>query len=127
MATKEFKTKIDIVQSLAPAARTSSANGVSADLQGYNAATVVFELGAKTDGTHTPSVEESDDDSSYSAVSASDLIGSISALSANSVQRVGYVGAKRYIRGVLTISGATTGALSSVNVIRGEAGKEPLA
>lgn len=123
---KDIKSNLDVVQSLAPAARTASANGSGVDLQDYLGAMVVFELGAKTDGTHTPSVEESDDNSTFSAVAAADLLGSLSAMSANTVQRVGYIGSKRYIRAVMTVSGATTGALSSAVVVRGEPKLAPL-
>jgi hypothetical protein len=119
---KDLKNNIALTQSLAPAARTASANGTGVDLQGSESAVVMFSLGALTDGTHTPKVQESDaSGSGYTDVAAADLIGSLSALSANTIQQVGYIGNKRYIRAVLTVAGATTGALSSAVVIESNA------
>ena len=80
-----------------------------------------------TDGTHTPSVEESDDDSTYTAVAAADLLGSLANLASNVGQSVGYRGGKRYIRARIAVSGATTGALDAALVIRGNAVQQPLA
>jgi hypothetical protein len=124
----DLKNSIDLAQSLAPAARTASANGTGVDLAGYNSAVIVFHPGAITDGTHTPSVEESDSSGSgYSAVAAADLIGSVSALAANTIQRVGYKGSKRYVRAVITVTGSpSTGAVAAASVIRGDAIKQPL-
>ncbi len=114
-----------------PAARTASANGTSADLAGYGSAVAIVEFGARTDGTHTPVLEESDDDSTFTAVAAGDLQGSFTACSSAAtddvVQRVGYLGSKRYVRVALTVAGATTGALSSAMIVRGAPAVAPLA
>ena len=119
---KDLKNNIALSQSLAPASRNASANGTGVDLQGSESAVVMFSLGALTDGTHTPKVQESDaSGSGYTDVAAADLIGSLSAMTANSIQQVGYIGNKRYIRAVLTVAGATTGALSSAVVIESNA------
>lgn len=108
---------------LAPAARTASANGSAVDLQGFGSATFLFGFGAWTDGTHTPKAQESDDASSWSDVAAADLVGTVSAVSSsagqNAVQKLGYIGNKRYVRPVLTVAGATTGMLTSATVVRG--------
>jgi hypothetical protein len=116
----DLKNNLTLAQSLAPAARTASANGSSVDLQGAENALVIVECGALTDGTHTPSVQESDaSGSGFTNVAAGDLIGALAACSANAVQAVEYKGAKRYIRVVMTVAGATTGAVSSAVVARG--------
>jgi len=118
----------DVKTSLAPAARTSSANGTGIDLAGFPSATVAFIVGAITDGTHTPKVQESDDDSTYTDVAAADLIGSLAALAASTNQRVGYRGTKRYIRAVSTITGSpSTGGVYAAVVIRRDARKQPVA
>ena len=127
MTTRDLKSNIDIVASLAPAARTATASGGGADLRGYESAVVAFVPGTVTDGTHTPSVEESDDDSTYTAVAAADLLGSLATLASNVVQRVGYRGGSRYIRAKITVSGASTGALDAALVIRGNAARQPVA
>lgn len=126
MTLRDLKSNIDQVQSLAPAARTASANGTGADLRGYDGATVLFNVGTITDGTHTPSVEESDDNTTFSAVAAADLIGSLSALASSTPQRVGYRGTKRYIRAVSTVAGATTGGVYAATVVRSHPDVAPL-
>lgn len=126
---RDLKSNIDIVQSLAPAARTAAGTGAAVDLQGYEGAVVEIAFGAWTDGTWTPSLTESADGTTYSAVGTADLQGTFSAVSGtagqNSVQRVGYIGANRYLKPVISGTG-TTGILSSANVIRGHAHRNPL-
>lgn len=123
----DIKQTQDVQNSLAPAARTASANGSGVDLANFASATVVFVVGTITDGTHTPSVEESDDNTAFTAVAAADLIGSISALASNTNQRVGYRGTKRHLRAVVTVAGATTGGVYAGVVIRGDGRKQPTA
>lgn len=123
----DIKQTQDVQNSLAPAARTASANGSGVDLANFASATVAFVVGTITDGTHTPSVEESDDDSTFTAVAAADLIGTLAALASNTNQRVGYRGSKRYLRAVSTVAGATTGGVYAAVVIRGDGRKQPTA
>jgi carbon monoxide dehydrogenase subunit G len=124
MDTKQTQ---DLQNSLAPAARTASANGSGVDLASFASATVAFSVGTITDGTHTPKVQESDDNSTFTDVAAADLIGILAALASNVNQRVGYRGTKRYIRAVTTIAGATSGGVYAGVVIRGDARKQPVA
>jgi hypothetical protein len=127
---RDLKSNIDAALSLAPAARTATAQGSAVDLQGYDGAAALVQFGTWTDGTHTPSLEESDDGSAFTAVVAADLVGAFTAVSgsggSNSVQRVGYIGRKRYLRAVLTVSGATTGALTAASILRGIAHRQPV-
>lgn len=125
--------KVDLVNiiglstSLAPAARTTSENGTGVALAGFNSAVVFFHVGAITDGTHTPKIQESDDNSTYTDVAAGDLIGSLSALAASTNQKVGYKGSKAYIRAVSTITGSpSTGGVYAATVVRGDAIKQPV-
>ena len=46
MSRTDLKSHINVAQSLAPASRTTTANGTGVDLAGYDAATVVLDLGA---------------------------------------------------------------------------------
>lgn len=78
MATRDITGWLAPAQTLAPAARTASANGTGVDLRGYESATVLIESGTITDGTHTPKLQESDDNTTYTDVAAGDLIGSFS-------------------------------------------------
>jgi len=132
MTMRDLNDEVDVALSLSPAARVNGTfNGTSVDLRGYDSAMLVVNFGAYTDGTHTPSLQHSDDGSSFAAVAATDINGAFTAVSsaggANSTQRVGYIGSKRYVRGVLVVSGATTGALSEACVVRGDARSAPLA
>ena len=44
----------------------------------------------------------------------------ITSANQNAVQRVGYIGSKRYLRGVLTSTGATVGANIGILILLGE-------
>lgn len=131
MTTRDLKNKIDAVHSLEPAVRpTGSYNGAGVDLAGFHAAMVLVYFGAYTNGTHTPSLEHSDDNSSFSAVAAAELEGSLTAVGssggANTLQRVGYRGAKRYLRAVMTVSGGATGAASASVILRSDGSYQPV-
>lgn len=123
----DMKNHMDLANSLTPAARTASANGSGVDLQGFHGALAVVICGTRTDGTHTPSLEESDDNSTFTAVAAADMEGTFAAIATGVNQRVGYKGRARYIRLVTTVSGATTGAVYGMGVVRGFAHREPVA
>ena len=123
MSLYDLKSNLKDGTSLAPAARTASANGTGVDLTGAGGVEILWNVGAITDGTHTPSIEESDaSGSGYSAVAAADLIGSLAALTANTNQKVGYRGTKRYVRAVTTVTGSpsTGGVYSAVVLISGK-------
>ena len=124
---RDLKSNLQTVTSLAPAARTASANGTGVDLQGFDAALISFVVGTITDGTHTPSIEESADNSVFSAVVAADLIGSLAVLASSTNQSIGYRGGKRYVRAVSTVSGATTGGVYAAVVTRGRPAQAPVA
>jgi len=131
MTIRDLRNAVDAAHSLEPAVRaTGTLNGAGVDLQGYNAAAMLVYFGAYTNGTHTPSLEHSDDNSSFSSVSAGELEGSFTAVSSsagvNTTQRVGYKGGKRYLRAVMTVAAGATGAASSAIILRGKAGQEPV-
>ena len=120
---RDIKNNVDGVSSMDPASYTATTSGSGVDLRDFDGAMVVFQAGTADTGngneTYTPSVEESDDNSSYSAVAASDLEGTLANMTANSVQRAGYKGAKRYVRAVLTIGGTSPSIDASALVVRG--------
>lgn len=123
------KTKFNHAASLFPAARTATANGTGVDLQGFDAATVCITTGVITDGTHTISLQESDDNSTFTNVVAADLLGTAPAIATtddNVVFRFGYIGNKRYVRVVTTVASATTGGIYDAVVIRGRAHINPV-
>lgn len=129
---RDMKSNIDVGVSLHPAARAASGTGTGVDLRGYDGALCVINFGAWTDGTHTPKLQESDTDvgTAYTDVGTADQLGTFSAISgtagSNSVQRVGYIGSKRYVRAFITVASGTTGALSGANIVRGEPRQAPL-
>lgn len=108
--------------SLAPAARTASANGTGVDLQNSQGNMIMITAGTITDGTHAFSIEDSSDNSSFSAAAAADVVGSLtsftSGTSSGTVREASYIGSKRYIRVVVTASGTTTGGVYSAVVLR---------
>jgi hypothetical protein len=125
------------VQSLAPALRAASANGAAVDRKGFGDVMVVVSPGALTDGVHTPKLQAADDDpanpgtplaASWADVAAADLVGALAAVVANTLQWVGYRGVQRYVRVVLTVTGApATGAIVGANVVLGDPAKVPTA
>jgi len=123
---RDLKNVIDFANSLAPAARTATGTGTGVDLQGYNGAVVFFHVGTITDGTHTPKLQESADNSTFTDVAAADLEGTLAALATSVNQEAGYKGTKRYVRAVSTVSGATTGGVYAASIVRGHAVKQPV-
>ena len=121
MALTESTSEQRLSTSLAPAARTASANGAGVDVANVGEVTVHWVVGAITDGTHTPKIQESDDNSTYTDVDAAHLVGSLAALAASTNQKIGYIGARRYVRAVTTIAGSpsTGGVYAAVVVATG--------
>jgi hypothetical protein len=121
MAHKELKSRLQNTQSINPGAKTNATvNGTAVDLFDYDAALIVAVVGTRTDGTHLLSAEESDDNSTFTAVAAGDLKGTFPAdVTSNTPIVVAYLGKKRYIRAKAVTSGATTGAVFGVNIITG--------
>jgi len=134
---KDLANNLIAVQSLAPAVRTADANGTGVDLQGFEGAMVIFDIGAEGD-TLSGSVkvdvklEHSDDDSSYSAVVSNNDItdGSIDSngiwatfddnAESPAVVSIGYVGGKRYVRAVADFTGShSSGTPMSAMVMKG--------
>lgn len=124
---KDFNKEVACIASFVPLLRTSTITGTGVDLQNFQATCIVIAAGAITDGTHTPTIEESDSSGSgFSAVAAADLSGTLVAITANSVQEVGYLGSKRYIRVVSTVTGSpSTGGTYGALVIRAGARNRP--
>jgi hypothetical protein len=110
--------RFTVVSSIAPAAKTATTNGTGVDLAGKQRAAVVLSVGTITDGTHTPKLQDSDDNSTFADTTAID--GTFAALATGVQQIVGYLGMKRYIRPVITVAGATTGGVYAANVVTGK-------
>lgn len=117
---RDITDDLKVIKSLPPAATTDGTRtGTTVDLLGYSSAMVVVDPGTRTDGVHTPSLLESDDDSAYTAVGAGDLQGSFAAVASNAMQQVGYIGSKRYLQAKLVTTGSSTGAVVGMHVVKG--------
>ena len=84
--------------------------GAVIDRQGSEGLELIFQVGAYTDGSVTPLIEESDNNSDYTAVADANLTNTeaSAALSAAGVSNIGYVGFKRYVRATaVTAAGST--------------------
>lgn len=97
---------------------TNTTTNPSAGLDTKDANAVTFDVfsGARTDGTFTPNIQESDDDSTWTEVDANNIIGAETAITAaNTVVSIGVHPKKRYVRCQLVSTGASSGAVVGVN------------
>jgi hypothetical protein len=134
---RDISNRTVAVATQVPAVVTADANGTGVDLQGFESAMVVVNTGAEGD-TLSSSVkfdfilEDSDDDSTYSAVTSStsvtegsvDSSGIFLTLDANGetpqISQIGYIGGKRYIRCKIDATGThSNGTPMGVVVIKG--------
>lgn len=124
---RDLHSLITPVESIAPAAHTASANGSSVDRaqtsNAFQSVAVVAYAGTITDGDHAITVEESDDDSTWTEVAAADLQGDLPTFSDSEAgeHTIGYFGRKRFVRAVTTVSGATSGGVYGALVVLGHA------
>lgn len=129
MSRVDLTNDLNAVRSLAVAARTNGAvNGAGVDLANYDGAMVVVLTGTMTDGSFAITLEESDDNSTFTAVAAADRIGNLPTLAStddDTTFEFGYKGIKRYIRVVETGSGTTTGGVFGAMVVRGKPRVKP--
>ena len=132
-----------VALSYKPTVTTAAANGTGVDLAGYSSATLVAFIGAEGDTLSSSvhfeiSLEHSDDNSTFTDVTQSDITnGTIASggiwlkLDGTSggdpdttglVTQVGYVGGKRYIRGVIAKTGThSNGTPIGLLVVKGDA------
>lgn len=115
-------------QTIAPAAaRTLSTTGQSVDLlvdgDAARSTMVVVHTGVVTDGTHTVELQDSPDNSTWTAVADEFLQGTEPAITSSNDERVheiGYTGHKRYLRVVVTVSGSpVAGGFYGATVLMG--------
>ena len=108
------------------AAAAATVTGIGIDLSGFESALVIFSVGTITDGTHTPKLQDSPDNTNWTDVgnpvgsaTVGQQLGSLTALVTQSGQRVGYVSGQRYLRVFVTVAGATTGGVYGAVVLKG--------
>ena len=134
---RDISNRTKSVATQVPAVVTADANGTGVDLQGFESAMVVVNTGVEGD-TLSGSVkfdfilEESTDDSTYTAVTSStsvtegsvDSSGIFLTLDANGetpqISQIGYIGGKRYIRCKIDATGThSNGTPMGVVVVLG--------
>lgn len=132
---KDLHNHLGPSQSLVPAVRTATANGLGVDLRGFEGAMFTVDLGTfgGTSPTMTLQYQESDDNSTYTAIAASDL-GSgaqpaqITTANDDLIIKDSYIGSKRYVRVAITAIGGTAPSLPMAgSVVRGFARHQPVA
>ena len=101
------------------AARNAGATGVAVSRGGDETVVFLLDVGTVTDGSHTPVLKESDDNSTFTNVAAGDMDGSFAAMATNVLQTVAYQGKKEYVKVDVTQSGSTTGALYACQAVVG--------
>ncbi|WP_454914990.1 hypothetical protein [Xanthobacter sediminis] len=126
---RDLASNIAAVQAVAPAVLAATTTSAPIDLAAFDAAAVIINTGAIAGaGDFTPKLQESDTTTSgdFTDVAAGDLNGAFPAsLAAASVYKVGYRGAKRYVRIVLTLNSGTSIAAGAV-VVKAYAAQLPV-
>jgi hypothetical protein len=115
---KAIKDLFKVKSSLNPASSAATVSGTAVDLANAQSCMVTLTLGAwATDGVYAYKLQESatTTDGDFTDVAAADLVGAFTNVTDNAgvgtVQKVSYIGSKRYIRVVETVSGHTSGSL----------------
>ena len=119
MATdiNDLKNSVDGGLSLAPAVRTTSANGTAVDLITTDGGGfAVVQTGTLTDASHNISLEEGDKSDGSDAVAITGATQAIAATDDNKQFLISFRRSKRYVRAVTTLVGATTGGIVGVSI-----------
>ena len=119
------------VHMLSPIAVTATNTPTGIDLQGFNSAQIHVNAGLWTDATHTFNLQDSADNSTFADVAANQMIGSEpvidSAADDNAVFVLNYIGNKRYIRLVNTVTGSpSSGMIYGITVLKSNPRSAPV-
>jgi hypothetical protein len=120
---------------LAVATRTNgTANGLTVDRHynnnAFRSAMFVIHTGTLTDGSVAITMQDSPDNSTWTAVDTASLQGSLPTIALTDDDKtfeVGYVGPQRYVRIVATTSGASTGGTFGATCVMSGARRRPAA
>jgi hypothetical protein len=133
---RDLYHNIAVVQLLAPGDITTNDTYSSiVDLQDFEQCDIIVNFGVCTGATVntyvTPILQESDSltDAGFSSVSSSNYIGGLTKIDDlaedNTVQHVGYIGSKRYLRVLLDVTSTMTNVPVSVTAILAGARHNP--
>lgn len=129
MASKDLFSNFGQTVAVVPAVLTATNTSAGIDLAGFESAAVLINTGAIAgSGVFNVTLEESDaSGSGFAAVAASKIQGTLpTPLAASTVYKIGYLGAKRYIRTVMTLASGTSIVAGAV-VLKGNARDKPTA
>ncbi len=125
MSRTDIKNSVSVASTIAPGDYDATQTGTGVDLANADSAAVIFAVGAVANNDFTFAIQESDDNASFTPVSADDLDGTVPAAPvASAVTVVGYRGIKRYLRVVATDGGAGD-AVFGVSVLTGKRRVQP--
>lgn len=126
-------------QVLAPVTSTATKTSSAIDMQGYNSANVVFDIGHSGDTLSgslywTLKLQHSDDNSTYSDTAASDISAGVATLvidgsthTDSAAYGFGYIGGKRYLKAVATPTGSiVSGVPIGIVALRGTPAYKPV-
>lgn len=136
---RDIYNNITVEQAQKPATATNNVTSAAIDLQGYDSLAVLFDIGQSGDTLSTSvywtlKLQESDDNSSYTDVSASDLHNSAATIVVDdpaedeTVLKFGYKGGKRYVKGLAVKSGThTNGTPIGIIAVKSKPANSPVA
>jgi hypothetical protein len=134
---RDMMNRVNLKPAFLPAAAVTD-NTVQtsqvADLLGFDSCTLAIVTGtlSDADATFAVTVEESDDNSTYTAAAAADLVGTTTLASFdfsadNACRKIGYVGRKRYVRAKITPANNTGNLFAAGVWILGHPSRQPTA
>jgi len=126
MALRDFNACSDVEESIRPQVATAGVNGQTVDMRGADSVLIAVSVGAisGSSGDATVTLEESDDDSTWTDVADADILGTEPALAADTAYQFGYSGDSRYVRAVFALGGETNVAVCAT-AVRGHLHREP--
>jgi len=126
MAYRDSNACADVEETIRPQVATADVDGETVDLRGADSVLFAVTVGAVTggNGDSVVTIEESEDDSTFTDVADTDILGSEPTLAANTAYQFGYIGTARYVRGKFGI-GTETNAAVSVVAVRTHLHSEP--
>ena len=146
MAKREHYSGFQYNQGFAPIILTADQDGVGVDTRGFDSTTIIFNVGITGDTLSSSvylelEVEDSPDNSTWTDCADADLTnvtsettnntGTVALINANAedqaVFATGYIGDKRYVRGVVNITGTHTNGIEvGIIIINGHAHITPV-
>lgn len=134
---RDLYNSIGLSVSLDCAVYTADQNGTGVDILGHDAVVACFGFGATGDTLSAsinvlPVLQESDaSGSGFTDVAAADMLGALTLVDDNTkdsiIQKVGYIGSKRYLRTKYDFTGTHTNGIECFGfIIRGNASLQPV-